>query len=133
MAQRLAEGHETVERLLAAEAIPFGDGLRASLPERPGLYAITEKTAAPGDVLRAGRAKAAGGLRQRIYMNHFMGNQQGNLRAQLVRGGICGSLDDTKPWIRANCSVRFLVIEDLTLLSWAEYFMLATLRPRYCD
>jgi len=32
-----------------------------------------------------------------------------------------------------DCSVRFLVIDDLTLLSWAEYFMLATLRPHYCD
>ncbi|SRR6266508_2627356 len=130
---RIAEGRSFVERLLTADEHAFAAGLRAALPERPGLYAITEKTAQPGDVLRAGRARGKGGLRQRIYMNHFMGNQAGNLRSQLVRDGICSSLDETKPWIRANCRVQYLVIDDLMLLSWAEDFMLASLRPRYCD
>jgi hypothetical protein len=90
---RIAEGRSFVERLLAADEHTFAAGLRAALPERSGLYAITEKTAAPGDVLRAGRAKGGGGLRQRIYMNHFMDDQAGNLRSQLVRGGICRSLE----------------------------------------
>ena len=131
--ERVKQGREYVERLLRAEPIPFGDGLRAALPERPGIYAIFEMSAEPGEILRAGKARGAGGLRQRIYMNHFMGNQAGNLRSQLVRDGICSSLDDTKPWIRANCRVHALVIDDPTRLSWAEYFMLATLRPKYCD
>lgn len=84
-------------------------------------------------MLRAGRASGAGGLRQRIYQNHLMGNQSGNLRAQLVRAGRCESLDEAKDWIRANCEVRFVVTAEEADLRWIEHFMLAALRPEFSD
>ena len=62
----------------------------SKLPCEHGLYVIYRKDAGDGEVLRAGRTKTAGdGLRQRIYQNHLMGNQKGNLRSQLLADGIC--------------------------------------------
>ena len=79
------------------------------------------KGSKPGEVLRAGRTKtAAGGLRQRVYRNHFMGDQPGNLRSQLVQQAVCKTIEETKDWIRANCAVQYVVIEDDELRRWAE-------------
>jgi hypothetical protein len=132
--ERLAELEATVRQLLGSTSLAFDERLHGLLPEQQGIYAIYTKNASPGDVLRAGKTKtAAGGLRQRIYRNHFMGNQPGNLRSQLVQEGVCKGLEDTKPWIRANCVVKYAVIEEDEARKWAEYMMLAVLRPRYCD
>ena len=62
-----------------------------------------------------------------------MGNQNGNLRQQLVKDGICTCLDETKPWIRDNCIVRFLVMKDPKARTLSEHFMLAVLKPKYID
>lgn len=84
-------------------------------------------------MVRAGRTKGAGGLCQHIYQNHLMGNQSGNLRAQLVRAGWCASLDEAKEWIRSNCEVRFAIIDDIDDLWWIEHFVLAIIRPEFSD
>ncbi|WP_026443819.1 hypothetical protein [Pseudacidobacterium ailaaui] len=131
---RTAELMSILDQLLKSIPVPFDEQLRGRLPNKPGIYAIYEKAAAPGEVLRAGCTKtAAGGLRQRIYQNHFQGNQKGNLRYQLVRNGVCVSLSEAKSWIRTNCVVQFTVVEDNEMRQWAEYMMLAVWRPRYCD
>ena len=131
---RLEEQRKLVDQLLSAPKFPFDDSLRSQLPDKPGLYAISVKNAPTGEFLRAGRTKgAAGGLRQRIYQNHLMGNQHGNLRAQLVQEGRCSDIEEANRWIRENCRVQFLVIEDDQRRQWAEYFMLSLLRPNYCD
>lgn len=133
-AQREAECRQLLEKLLLAPQLAFGDALRSKLPEDPGIYAIYVNGANPGEVLRAGRTKsAAGGLRQRIYQNHLIGTQSGNLRAQLVRDGQCMGLEEAKGWVRENCTVQFLVIVDEQLRRWAEHFMLSILRPKYSD
>ena len=107
VAERLDQCRRVLDELLKAPKLSFDETLRSKLPERHGLYAIYVKEAPPGDVLRAGRTKsAAGGLRQRTYQNHLMGNQQGNLRSQLVRDGQCRDLDEAKVWIRENCLVQ---------------------------
>ena len=132
--ERMAELEASVRQLLGSTALAFDEKLHGLLPERQGIYAIYAKSAKPGDVLRAGKTRtAAGGLRQRVYQNHLMGNQSGNLRAQLVQEGLCKGMEDTKPWIRANCVVQYAVIEDDDARKWAEYMMLAVLQPKYCD
>ncbi len=131
---RLEEGTATVRELLSAPRLPFDESLRSRLPERHGIYSIYSRNAAPGEILRAGRTKtAAGGLRQRIYSNHLMGNQPGNLRAQLVRDGACKNLEEAKLWLQGHCTVQFVVIEDAKARCWAEHFMLSILRPKYSD
>ena len=63
---------------------------------KPGIYRIFD-VGEPHETVRAGRTKtAAGGLRQRVYQNHLMGDQKGNLRAQLVAGGVCADLEGAK-------------------------------------
>jgi hypothetical protein len=132
--ERTAELTAILAQLLNSDRVPFDERLRGCLPTGPGIYAIYARTAPTGGVLRAGRTKtAAGGLRQRIYQNHFHGNQNGNLRQQLVNKGVCGSIDETKSWICANCVVQFTVVEDDEMRRWAEYMMLAVLRPIHCD
>lgn len=112
--QRTAQLTAILAQLLNSPRVPFDDRLHAVLPTRPGIYAIYEKTAPAGEVLRAGRTKtAAGGLHQRIYQNHLHGNQSGNLRQQLVSKGVCAEISETKSWICANCVVQFTVVEKV--------------------
>lgn len=130
LVERLTGGQRTIERLLAAAKLEFNGSLRSALPARPGLYAISVREAAAGEFLRAGRA---GDLQQRVYQNHLMGNQTGNLRSQLVRDGVCASLEEAKTWIRTHCLVQFAVIQDEAERRWGEHIMLSLLRPRYSD
>jgi hypothetical protein len=131
---RIKEVDRILGSLLGAPRLKFDRNLRSSLPERHGLYAISLIGAEEGEVLRSGRTKtASGGIRQRVYGNHFMGNQKGNLRCQLVADGVCSSIADTKRWIGTHCVVQYTIIDDDEARRWAEYYVLSALRPRYCD
>src|SRR5438876_9567207 len=131
---RLEEQRKLVDQLLSAPKFPFDDSLRSQLPDKPGLYAISVKNAPTGEFLRAGRTKsAAGGLRQRVYQNHLMGTQPGNLRAQLVAGGICADLEAAKRYIQENLAVQILVADNAEERVWLEHFVLGVLQPLYCD
>ncbi len=130
----MEEGHVFLDRLLRSPHLTFDSELRRSLPEDGGVYRIYDSEADPRETLRAGRTKtAAGGLRQRVYGNHFMGNQPGNLRAQLVRYGRCGTVEAAKEFIRNQCRVQVLVIKDEEARKWTEHFILSVLRPAYSD
>jgi hypothetical protein len=132
--ERLQAGKRILDALLSSPKLPFDETIRAKLSEEHGIYAIYIKSAAPGEILRAGRTKTAiGGLRQRVYQNHLMGNQSGNLRAQLVRDGVCSDSEQAKAWIRQNCLVQFVVVKDDELRRWAEHFVLSIFRPKYSD
>jgi hypothetical protein len=132
--QRVEELTNILNALLNAPLLRFDDRLHSTLPDRHGIYVLYRIDTPEMIILRAGRTKTAeGGLRQRIYRNHFMGNRQGNIRAQLVRGGVCPAMEATKPWLQRNAAVRVFVIEDDDLRKWAEHFMLSMLRPEYCD
>jgi hypothetical protein len=131
--QRVEELKGVLNSLLAATPYGFDESLRSNVPGEPRLYMIFTRSNGLEEVLRAGRASGEGGLRQRVYQNHLMGDQSGNLRKQLVRAQICPDLTEAKAWIRANCSVRFLVMEDENTLRWGEHFVLSVLRPRFCD
>ena len=122
---------ETLEKLLAQTEIPYCDATPATFPENKGVYVITSSD---GTILRAGKTglgKAT--LRQRLYQNHLMGTQGGNLPAQLVGSRECPDLISAKHWIRKFCSVRFLPIDDDLVRSRTEHFILAVLEPRFCD
>jgi hypothetical protein len=121
-----------LEELLASTPIPFDTQCRSAFPAAPGIYRIFDR-ADPVHTIRAGRSDAKGGLRQRLYQNHLMGNQRGNLRFQLVRHGVCDDLAATKNYIQSKLVAQVLVIENERDRAWLEHFMLAVLRPRYSD
>ena len=132
--ERVFEGQRWLNELIAQPPLRFDNKLRGSLPELPGVYRIVDTSASAGSTLRLGRTKTAkGGLRQRVYGNHYMGNQNGNLRAQLVRSGRCSSMEETKRYIQDNCEVQFVIIEQDDARKWAEYFLLSVLRPDFSD
>ncbi len=134
LVERLDQEKWLLDDLLAVPEVPFDERLHGRLPQSPGIYVIKIRGTKPGQYLRAGRTKRAGeGLLQRVYRNHLHGHQSGNLRSQLVRSGWCESLDAAKKWMRENCTVQFLVIQDERERRWAEYFMLSILRPEFCD
>jgi hypothetical protein len=62
-----------------------------------------------------------------------MGNQKGNLRAQLIGCGECADFESAKEWIRKNCEVQYLVVPDEGERSQLEHFMLSLITPRFCD
>lgn len=133
IAARLRMLEAQLAQLLGSPFIRFDDRCRSELPEAHGIYRIFDP-AKPDETVRAGRTKtAAGGLRQRVYQNHLMGNQPGNLRARLVADGICPDLEAAKQLIRERMAVQILAVEDEEDRTCLEYFMLGVLRPRYCD
>ena len=67
-------------QLLCSPPIPFDRHCRSRLPTVHGIYRIFDPMK-PDETIRAGRTKTAvDGLRQRVYQNHLMGTQTGNLR-----------------------------------------------------
>jgi hypothetical protein len=121
-----------LDELLASPPIPFDSQCWAAFPVAPGIYRIFD----PDDsaaTIRAGRSKAKGGLRQRLYQNHLMGKQKGNLCSQLVRDRVCDDFAAAKKHIRSKLVAQVLVVEDDRDRAWLEHFMLAVLRPRYSD
>lgn len=130
---RIFLGKQMVDVILSRPALPFANLTPAQLPDVPGLYVITD---GEGDVLRAGQTDAQT-LRDLVYRNHLMGNQQGNLRQQLVHAGVCADLETAKAWIRQNCAVQVMEMDWLKQVSldmrWAEHFLLAVLQPRFSN
>ncbi len=122
-----------LENLVSSPPIRFDERCRQLLPEEQGIYRIFDPRK-PNETIRAGRTKtAAGGLRQRVYQNHLMGNQAGNLRAQLVKDGICSNIEEAKNLIRNDFVVQILLLPDDKERALIEHFILAVLRPRYSD
>lgn len=133
IASNMRELEAHLSRLLAAPVIKFDRGCCGALPETHGVYRIFHPDL-PAVTIRAGRTKtAAGGLRQRVYKNHLMGDQPGNLPAQLVGGGVCISQEAAKEYIRGSLVVQFLEVNDSKERTWLEHFMLGVLQPQYCD
>lgn len=129
---RTEQCYEALAELMASPLIAFSDLTPSKLPAEPGLYVITDHA---GQVLRAGRTDKQT-LQDRVYRNHLMGSQSGNLPAQLTAAAVCEA-GAAKSWIRANCLCQ--VIEESRLkqldleLRWIEHFMLGVLRPRFCN
>jgi len=122
-----------LKNLVTSLQIRFDDRCRHILPKEHGIYRIFDPRK-PDETIRADRTKiAAGGLRQRVYQNHLMGNQPGNLRAQLVKDGICPHLKAAKDLIRRDLEVQIFLLADDKERALFEHFMIAVLRPRYSD
>lgn len=122
-----------IEHIQQTKPIPFARMTPASIPDSPGLYVITIEN---DEVLRAGRTYRQT-LRDRVYRNHLMGNQQGNLRQQLARANYCIDLESAKDWIRQHCTLRVVEVKWLSENGldqrWAEHFILAIFQPTFSN
>jgi hypothetical protein len=127
MDERIESHKKRLYKLLLSDRHGFAGATPSDFPLTPGIYAIR----AGSEILRAGKTSAS--LRQRLYTNHLMGSQAGNLPAQLVKGGVVKDLQEAKSWIRANCVASWLEIPDPVERSFMEHFMLSVVQPRFCD
>ena len=120
-----------LQALLTAPAHPLGSFLNPDdVPTDPGLYAISFKTAGPGEYVHAGLAKV-GGLKRRIWDDHC---RFGNTSCDLVWVVMEERRIDrptAKKWIGENCQVQWTTDVDPLLLRWAEDFALSLLRPKW--
>jgi len=122
-----------IEKLLNSEILRFDNRCRRTFPVAHGIYRIFDLEKF-NETIRAGRTKtAAEGLQQRLYRNHLMGDQEGNLRTQLVNDGLCPNIEVAKRFIRDQLAVQVLVVDDRDERTWLEHFMLGVLRPKYSD
>lgn len=138
---------DILEQLLAAPKFPFDDKLVASVPERHGLYVITTYDGSgQHKYLYAGttgcrRNKRPAGLRARID-DHFSssGSSSSDLPDLVAKRqlGISEGASKTRngkqavAWIRGNCQIQWLVVEDSGERCWAEHYVLSILRPIWC-
>ncbi len=123
-----------LKALVFSEQFGFDESLRDSLPSEPGIYRILENGAAWRSSLRVGRTRSTKDeLRYRVYQNQYLGNQKGNIKAQLIKSGRCQDEDRAREYLEANCRVQFIVIEDENERKWAEYLILSILQPEFTD
>ena len=119
---------ESFRKLLGAPAFDFDENLRARLPEKPGLYVIRTKEM-PTEFLHAGGTRARASLKARVWGDHFTGNGESDLIVKVINNGRARGADEAKVWIRSNCVVQWLVVEEEGFVCWAEHYMLGIVRP----
>jgi hypothetical protein len=119
-----------LEQLVTSTPIRFDETCHGNLPALPGVYRIFDLDR-PDETIRAGRTDIS--LRQRVYQNHLMGNQNGNLPGQLVGAGKCANFSTAKQFMRETLAVQVLLVADDRERACLEHFMLALLQPRFSD
>lgn len=134
MQSRINKNLDYLLPLISSKQYSFDENLRGSLPENHGVYRIFEDGSDWDSSLRIGRSKFGDrGLRQRVYQNHFMGNQEGNIKAQLVKAGKFRNQGEAKQYLKEKCKVQFILIEDENERKWAEHFIISVLQPEFSD
>jgi excinuclease UvrABC nuclease subunit len=134
MQERINRYTELLKNLLSAKSFSFDHKLRAALPNKPGIYRISEHGANWDSSLRIGRTKSAQkGLQQRVYQNHYMGDQTGNIKAQLVVARRFNTQDEAKAYLRNSCEVQFIIVADESERKWLEHFIISVLQPQFSD
>ena len=132
---RRAECEQIIHSLLKAQAMRFDTNLSQSLPKTHGLYAISMVGATAGEYLHAGKThRGISGLRGRVWEQHYKtGGADGDLIEKVRARGHGRDAQEARTFIRLNCQVQWVVVEDEMVRSWAEHYVLALLRPTWCS
>jgi hypothetical protein len=131
MQERISRYTGLLQNLLSAKSLNFDHNLRAALTNKPGIYRISENSANWDSSIRIGRTKSGQkGLQQRVYQNHYMGDQSGNIKGQLVRAGRFNTQDEAKAYLSNSCKVQFIIVEDESERKWLEHFIISVLQPQ---
>lgn len=104
------------------------------VPNASGLYVIFHDR--PSTILYVGKASTKGkspsksdGLRFRIMKNHLGKLGDDNFVRYIHKHFALASLQEAKSFIREQCSVTWLVVDDLQKLFLLEHFAIAALHP----
>jgi hypothetical protein len=120
------KANECLARFLSLSVLPFTEAL-AALPTDQGVYAIFAKD---GRCLHAGKSITAG-VRGRVRSHLYGGGigAGGDLVQKVQDNGLATSRLDAQAWIRTNCFVKGLAVDDEGTRRWVEYLLLGTLQP----
>jgi len=101
----------------------------SAIPKNGGVYVISEFGGPKEAVLYIGQTK---NLRERVYRNHWQGNlQASNFKKLLVRHKKARDKGDAKEYLKKNCSVRWVVVEDKKERLAREHYATAVLNPQF--
>jgi len=121
-----------LQSLLLLNPIPFSTLTPSKIPERAGVYLITEKLNKKETALYVGRTK---NLRQRIYTNHLMGSiTNARLKKYIINDADHSCFQDVKlakVYIRKNCLVRWIFEDEIRIRGAIEGYLTAMLFPKY--
>jgi uncharacterized SAM-binding protein YcdF (DUF218 family) len=124
--------NSSLDSLLAMEPIAFRDIKPIVLPKSAGVYLISETREGVEYVLYVGRTK---NFKQRIYTNHLMGAvNTARLKKYIIndKSHSCyGNVKSAKQYIRDNCYVRWICIEDMRQRGVIEGYFTAMFFPTY--
>lgn len=102
------------------------------LPEKAGVYLISEIIRGKEIALYVGRTK---NLRNRLYRNHLMGPlSNARLKKYMTKDSTHPCFDNkdlAKVYIRKNCSVRWILENDIRKRGALEGYFTARFFPKY--
>jgi hypothetical protein len=92
-------------------------------------------SAPDGEYLHVGKTKKGrSGLLGRVWQQHYQtGGSPGDLIEKVRARGHAASAQEAREYIRQNCQVRWVVVENDDLRSWTEHYILALLKPIWCS
>lgn len=109
------------------------DIIWSKLPEKAGVYLISEFSKPQNEIaLYIGRTK---NLRNRIYRNHLMGSTtNARLKNYIIKDenhSCYENVNLAKEYIRDNCFVRWILVENMKERGALESFFTAKIFPKY--
>lgn len=129
---KIIEGYkENLLSLLSGRQIPFDENLRSNLSTSAGVYRIFEVGANWRQSVYVGKST---NIKTRIYGDHFIGNPRAStLKRKLIDQGRFADEKEVKEYLRRECLVQWIEVEDDLNRTWLEHFAAAILRPGFND
>ncbi len=125
---RLEKLSEALRELCDKRSLPFRDMLPNELPERPGVYLITKVEDEFEIPYWIGRAD---NIKRRVFTGLLMGGYANlSFKKQLEEKEICADIEEAKKFIRKNCALRWLRIQDARFRDIMACFASAVLNPK---
>ena len=120
-----------LSKLRNSRSIPFDSNMYNALPVKGGVYRIFDSQTNKTISIWVGKTN---NFQTRIYRAHLMGNRgASSLKKKLIKRNVCSNENSVKKYLKKNCLVQFLVIEDKNERSLFEHFAIAILRPKFND
>ena len=122
----VAELKARLEELLQQKDIEFSRMKPSKLPEKAGVYVISDSCDMP---LYIGRTK---NLKQRLYYNHLMGHlSNACLKKYLIDARVVKDKEEAKEFIFQNCKVRWIFEEDYRMRGFLEGYFTGIFAPDF--
>lgn len=114
--------------LVLSKEYYFNDkNFRSNIVENAGIYIIY--LSINHEPLYVGRTKK---LKQRIYTNHLMGPLiNARLKKYLIEGKEVKNIDEAKKYIKDNCYVKYILVDNYRQRGMLEGYFTGVLKPKY--